>query len=182
MNERYCEEKIMPEIWDLLDEKGEKIGKTIRKGEPIPEGLYHAGADVWILNADNQILIQKRSPKKRLQPNVWAMTGGSTFKGETSLQTIDREVFEELGIRLNMQNLKFIKCFKTGEVWIDTYFTRQNIDLKDITMQEAEVCEVKWASFDEVEEIFRKGKFIKNRWEFVRDLIKEKIENVRNEQ
>lgn len=167
----------MPEIWDLLDESGQKIGKTIKKGEPIPEGLYHAGADVWILNSQNKILIQKRSPKKRLQPNVWAMTGGSVIKGETSLQTIERETLEELGIQLKMENLQFAKRYRIGMVWLDVYFIRQEVDLKDIVMQETEVCDVKWADYEEVEEIFQKGQFMKGRWEFVRDLIKEKIEN-----
>ena len=68
----------MSEIWELLDETGRKTGKTMQKGEKIPEGMYHPGADVWILNSENKILLQKRSPRKKLSPNVWAMTGGST--------------------------------------------------------------------------------------------------------
>lgn len=172
----------MPEMWDLLDESGQKIGKTIRKGEPIPEGLYHAGADVWILNSQNKILIQKRSPKKRLQPNVWAMTGGSTFKGETSLQTIEREVFEELGIQLNLEKVKFVKCFKEDKVFIDTYFTKQEIDLKDIVMQESEVCEVKWAAYEEIEELVQNGQFIDGRWGYVRAVIKEVIDKSKEEE
>lgn len=103
---------------------------------------YHLGADVWIINSKNQILIQKRSPKKRQSPNVWAMTGGSVIKGETSLQTIERETQEELGIQLNMGNIQFIKHYKTRTVWLDTYFIRQDIDLKDVVMQEDEVFEV----------------------------------------
>ena len=97
----------MPEIWDLLDEKGQKTGKIMQKGQPIPDGLFHPGADIWILNSENKIFIQKRSPKKKLSPNVWAMTGCSTMQGETSLQTIERETLEELGIKLNLENRKF---------------------------------------------------------------------------
>ena len=48
-------------------------------------GLYHLGADVWIINKENKILIQKRAAQKRLEPNVWAMTGGSVIVGENSL-------------------------------------------------------------------------------------------------
>ena len=53
------------EIWDILDENGNKTGKTMKRGEPIPEGFYHLGADVWIINSENKILIQKRSAKKK---------------------------------------------------------------------------------------------------------------------
>lgn len=166
----------MPEIWELLDEKGKKTGKTMQKGEEVPEGLYHPGADVWILNSENKIFIQKRSPKKRLSPNVWAMTGGSTIQGETSLQTITRETLEELGVKLNLDKVEFVKRFKEDKVFIDTYFVRQNIDLNDVVMQEDEVCDVKWATFEEIEELVQKDQFIHGRWGYVRDLIKEVVE------
>lgn len=51
------------------------------------------------------------------------------------------------------------------------YLIKQEIDLEDIVMQEDEVCDVKWATYDEIEEIWENGGFIENRWEFVRDLI-----------
>lgn len=160
----------MEEEWELLDENGEKIGKAVPRKD-MPEGFYHLGTDVWIVNSKNEILIQKRSPQKRKEPNVWAMTGGSVIKGENSLQTIKREVKEELGINLDMQNIKLVKKYKTGTVWLDTYIVRQDIDLKDITMQKEEVCEVKWATFEEVEELFHSQQFMKNRWEYIRDII-----------
>lgn len=163
----------MQEIWDLLDENGNRTGEVMQAGEPIPEGRYHKGADVWIVNSKNEILIQKRSPSKRLAPNVWAMTGGSVIKGETSLQTIEREVLEELGIKLNCQDLQLITTYKTGDVWLDEYIIKQEIDLQDIVMQKEEVSDVKWATYEEVEQIFESGQFLKNRWEFVRKFIRD---------
>ena len=162
------------EIWDILDNEGNKTGRTMIKGEEkIPEGFYHLGADVWIKNSENKILIQKRSPQKKLEPNVWAMTGGSVIKGETSVETIERETFEELGIKINVKEAKILTRFKTGNVWIDTFFLKQDIDLDKVIMQEEEVCDVKWAAYEEIEEIYQQGQFIKNRWEFVRDIIKD---------
>ena len=162
----------MEEVWDILDEKGNKTGRIMKKGL-LPEGFYHQGADVWIINSGNKILIQKRSPQKRNSPNVWAMTGGSVIRGETSLQTIQRETKEELGISLNMKDIKLVKQYKTGTVWLDTYLIKQDIDLKDIIMQEEEVCEVKWATYKEIEELFAHNQFMENRWEYVRDIIKD---------
>lgn len=160
------------EIWDILDENGNKTGKTMVKGEKVPKGFYHLGADIWIINSKNKILIQKRSPLKRQSPNVWAMTGGSVIKEESSLETIERETFEELGIQLNMENVQLINRYKTGEVWLDTYLIKQDIDLDDIIIKEDEVSEVKWATYDEIEELFQQNQFLANRWEFVRDIIK----------
>lgn len=160
------------EIWEILDENGNKTGDTMIKGQQIPEGYYHLGADVWIINSEGKILIQKRSPQKRKEPNVWAMTGGSVIKGETSLQAMQREILEELGITINESDLKLVKRFKTGTVWIDTYLLEKDINLDDVVMQEEEVSDVKWATYDEIEELVSTGNFIKNRWEFVKDLLK----------
>lgn len=163
------------EIWGILDSEGIDTGKTIIKGETIPNGFYHLAADIWIINSENKILIQKRSSNKKLSPNVWAMTGGSVVKGESSIEAVERETMEELGIALNIDNAKLLKKFKTGLVWIDTYFIRQDIDLSEIKMQESEVSDVKWATYEEIEQMNNRGTFMKNRWEFVKDIIKEFI-------
>lgn len=160
------------ELWDVLDEEGKQTEKVMRKGEKILKGYYHLGADIWIINSENKILIQKRSSKKRQAPNVWAMTGGSVIKGETSLQTIERETKEELGIQLNMNEVQFLKRYKTEEVWLDTYIIKQDINLDDIVMQEDEVSDVKWATYDEIEELVNKNQFLANRWEFVKSVMK----------
>ena len=159
------------EIWDILDEQGNKTGKTIQKGEMIPEGYYHMGADIWIIDSKNNILIQKRSPQKKQSPNVWAMTGGSVIKGETTLETIERETFEELRIKLNMKNIKLVNHYKTGRVWIDSYLIKQEVDIKDIVMQEEEVSDVKWATYEEIEELNSNEKFLHNRWDYVKNVI-----------
>lgn len=163
------------EIWDLLDEQGNKTGQTIEKGK-VPKGFTHLGADVWIVNSNNEILIQKRSANKRHSPNVWAMTGGSVMAGETSEDTIVREVMEELGIKINKESLQFIKRYKvkhkeTPPVFLDTYFIRKDIDISNITMQEDEVSEVKWATWEECEQLYNNGQFLDFRWEAVRDLL-----------
>ena len=163
------------ETWDILDEYGNLTGKTMNKGDKIvwQEGIYHSGADVWIINSDNKLLIQKRSPQKKFQPNVWAMTGGSIIKGETALETLKRETMEELGIELDVKNAIKIKRYRTDNVWQEVYIVRQNIDLNKVVLQKDEVCDVKFATFDEIEELFNNNLFIRNRWEYVRNEIKE---------
>ncbi len=166
------------EIWDLLDENGNITGKTVEKksGIRIPNGMYHQGADVWIINSEKKILIQKRAPQKKLEPNLWAMTGGSVIKGESSLDTIKRETKEELGIELEVEKAIKIHHYKTGNVWLDEYIVEQEIDLNDVIMQAEEVSDVKFATFDEIEKIYENNMFMKNRWEFVREDIRKYIE------
>ena len=42
------------EIWDILDENGNKTGRTIDKADPMSRapGVYHQGVDVWIINSE----------------------------------------------------------------------------------------------------------------------------------
>lgn len=162
------------EIWDILDENGNLTGKTMSKGDKLvwQEGIYHLGTDVWIINSENKLLIQKRSSQKKYEPNVWAMTGGSVIRGETSLEALKRETMEELGIDLDIQKAVNIKYYKTGNVWLDVYIVKQDVDLSKVVLQDGEVSEVKFATFDEIETLFQNNLFISNRWEYVRDEIK----------
>lgn len=165
------------ENWDALDENGMLTGEVIQSGDKtaLKDGVYHLGVDIWIINSENKILIQRRSTKKENQPGKWAMTGGSVIKGETSLEAIKRETMEELGIELDTSKARKIKHYRAGNVWLDEYIVNQNIDLNNIVLQEEEVSEVRFFTFDEIESIFQSGEFINNRWEYVRDEIKKNI-------
>lgn len=166
------------ELWEVLDDNGNPTGEIMKKYDQkiFDRGLYHLGADVWIINSDNKILIQKRAKQKKLEPNVWAMTGGSVILGEKSINTIVREAKEELNIDINADNLKLITKFKTGNVWIDTYILRCDYDIYKMKFQEDEVSDVKWATWTEINDLVNSGKFIKHRWEFVSKFLKEEIQ------
>jgi len=165
------------EFWDALDKEGNLTHKTINSEDEaaLREGIYHLGADVWIINSENKILIQKRSLKKKNQPGVWAMTGGSVIKGETSLEAIKREVKEELGIELDINKAIKIKHYRIDNVLLDEYVVEQNIDLNNVVLQEEEVCEVRYATYSEIESLLKNKNFINNRWEYVKDEIKKII-------
>ena len=168
----------MAELWVIYDEEGNPTDKIMDKSDPgvWAKGIYHYGADVWIMNKENKLLIQKRSPQKRLEPNVWSMTGGSVIYGEKPIETIVRESKEELGIDVNPDYLKFLIKFKTGNVWVEEYILRQEFDISKLKFLEEEVSDAKWATWDEIESLENDGNFIKNRWPFVRNLIKKEID------
>lgn len=166
------------ELWEVLDDKGEPTGEIMKKYDQkvFDRGLYHLGSDVWIINSENKILIQKRAESKRLEPNVWAMTGGSVILGENSLETIVREAKEELCIDIDPLKLKLVTKFKTGNVWIDTYILKNDYNLSKMKFQIEEVSDAKWATWNEIDELVNKGMFIKNRWEFISEILKKEIE------
>lgn len=45
-----------------------------------------------------RILLGKRSQYRKFYPNIWDVFGGHQFQGETTEETLRRELFEELGI------------------------------------------------------------------------------------
>ena len=165
------------ELWEVLDDNGNPTGEIMEKYDQkvFDKELYHLGSDVWIINNENKILIQKRSEQKRLEPNVWAMTGGSVILGEKSKETIVREAKEELDIDINPNELKFI----TGNVWIDTYILKHDYDISKMKFQEDEVSDAKWATWEEINTLVKNGEFIKHRWEFVNKFLKVELEETK---
>lgn len=163
------------ELWEVLDDKGNPTGEIMEKYDKrvFERGFYHLGTDVWIINSDNKILIQKRSENKKLEPNVWAMTGGSVMVGENSLETIVRETKEELDIEIDPNKLELVTKFKTGNVWIETYILKNDYDIAKMKFQKEEVSDAKWVTWNEIDELVKKGMFIKHRWEFVKEILKE---------
>lgn len=146
------------ELWEVLDENGNPTGEIMKKYDKkvFERGLFHLGADVWIINSDNKILIQKRSALKKLEPNVWAMTGGSVILGENSIKTIVREAKEELNIDIDADKLKFITKFRTGNVWMDTYILKCDYDISKMKFHEEEVSDAKWATWEEIDDLVKK--------------------------
>lgn len=88
------------EKWDLFTSDRQPAGKTMYRGETVPEGLYHQVVHVWLRNSRGQYLISQRSPDKSELPLMWECVGGSVLSGEDSLGGALREVKEEVGIDL----------------------------------------------------------------------------------
>ncbi|OGM78352.1 hypothetical protein A2376_00775 [Candidatus Woesebacteria bacterium RIFOXYB1_FULL_47_31] len=61
-------------------------------------------AAVVILNFQGKILIMKRSPKKKIHPNLWGLPAGGAGNSESLEKTAIREALEETGLAIT--NLK----------------------------------------------------------------------------
>ena len=95
------------EIWDLYTKDRIKTEKTIERGKKLPEGYYHIVVHVCIFNARGEMLIQQRQPFKSGWANMWDLTaGGSATTGDTSQRAAEREVFEEIGFELSLENTR----------------------------------------------------------------------------
>lgn len=153
---------------DLYDENKIKTGEVIVKGDPVPKNRYYITVVVWMENSKGELLIQRTVPEKY---HMWATTGGHPKSGEDSLAGIVTEIKEELGIDVNANNLVLFKTIKTEDDFVDIYYINQGINIDEISIQEEEVEEVKWASKNEINNMIENGEFLPPHIEFYNYLL-----------
>ena len=52
---------------------------------------------------------------------------------------------------------------------------KNDYDISKMKFQKEEVSDAKWATWNEIDELVKEGKFIKHRWEFVNEFLKKEI-------
>ena len=147
---------------DLYDSERNITGETILKGEKIPPNRYIIVVLVFIQNSEGKFLIQKRSKRKN---GKYATTGGHPKSGESSIQGIITEVNEEIGLKLNSNDLKLYFSGRSDaeRVFWDDYYVKMDVkDIKKLKLQEEEVGLVEWLSEDEIKQLMKEDKFFKN--------------------
>lgn len=149
----------MEEFFDVLDEKGIYTGKVETREKCHKEGLWHKAVVVFIVNAQGQVLLQKRSATKKMWPNMWDITaGGHVLAGEFGFEAIIREAKEELGIELTKEEMTFLGSALSSNIKgdiVNNHFNEYYIAIKDVDetklkLQEEEVSEVKWIDRNEI--------------------------------
>lgn len=151
----------MTEYWDLYDADRNKTNLIHNRANPIPSNLYHLVVSVWIRNVDGKYLLSQRHPDKEY-PLLWECTGGSALSGEISLQAAIREVKEELGISLNPKMGQLIYQERRNQtqdfydVWL--FELESELHISNCVLQETEVIDVKWASKEQIAELFYSGR------------------------
>ena len=158
------------ELVDLLNNRKELIGETCERNA-VPEGKYRLSIHIWIVNDKNEILIQQRSASRKMFPNMWTNTGGACIAGETSIETVFRELKEELNVIPNIDNLELIASHKRKKDYVDVWLLRQNINIKDLKFNDNEVQAAKWVSIEEWKKLLIEEKAIKSSTDYFLNYI-----------
>ena len=149
------------ELWDVYDMDRNKMNRTMVRGEAFNDGDYHLVVHVCIFNSKGEMLIQQRQPFKEGWPNMWDITlGGNSQAGETSKESIHRELLEELGIDYDFTNTRPYLTINFDNGFDDMYFLEMDLEADKLKLQYEEVQAAKWASRDEILELRKSGKFI----------------------
>lgn len=157
----------MPEYFDVLDYDGNKTGQTKLRTEVHQEGDWHKTVHIWIVNDRNEILLQKRSANKDLNPNKWDIScAGHLSAGESSLEGAVREIKEELGIEVTNDQLQLLTTLKRESRYSLTFINKEfkdvyllcfSVDVDKVQLQEEEVSEIKYVSVQEIKDMITKN-------------------------
>ncbi len=154
------------EIFDITDNNGIPTGETVSRSEAHDKGIPHRTAHIWIVRKKGdsyQVLLQKRSAQKESFPSMYdTSSAGHIQAGDDPLESAQRELFEELGIKSNEGDLTFAgkfhikyemefhgKMFRDNEVAF-VYAYEKPVDETKLVLQTEEVEEVKWVEIEEV--------------------------------
>lgn len=97
------------EIFDVVNERDEVVDQKPRS-EVHRLGLMHRAVHVLVFNASGKVFLQKRSMIKDRQPGLWdSSASGHLDRGETYDACAVREVWEEIGLKLNSPPRRLFK-------------------------------------------------------------------------
>ncbi len=137
------------EFNDIYDKDRRPTGRLHRRGDRWRKGEYGLVVCVWVYDGKGNLLLTRRAPKKTYA-GTWENSGGSAQAGETSLQAIARELYEETGIRAQEAEFEFLESGRDNISFYDYYCLQREIPLTEIVLQPGETDAVQWASFQQV--------------------------------
>ena len=160
------------EYFDVLDKNRKPLGYTKKRGEELKENEYNTGIEIWIFN-DKKLLLTQRSIEKS-HPLEWEVPGGCSQKGETSIDTLEREVKEEIGVDINNE-YKLLGTELYKKQFVDMYKSNIKVDLSKVKLQAEEVSDIKFVTKEEFLEMAKNDKIVKsvyNRYNVIKNKLK----------
>ncbi len=168
------EEQEGPELMDLYTKDGKPTGHTIQRGEG-KDRWFTMGTHVFIYDNKGRFLLQKRSQDKEFRPGQWEITMGHVLAGESPMECAMREVKEELGVQLPLE--EFVKIYRWVEaeahMLTDIFFVRADLEESTLTLQKEEVMGVQWVTKAEMLNLIRQMNY---RTEIYRTVVGQYVE------
>lgn len=146
------------ELYDVYNSKRQKLNYTKDRSLQMEEDEYNFGVEAWI-TCNNKILMTKRCELKS-HPLMWEVPGGCSQVGEESIDSIRRELQEEVSIKMVDDSFKLIGTILYKKQFVDIYTAELNIDINDLKLQEEEVCDVKLVDEEMFNEMINNGEIV----------------------
>jgi len=156
----------MEEHFDVCTSDGEPTGQVLARSEVHRLGLWHRSSHLWLINPRREVLLQRRHPGKETDPGRWDIAvAGHLSAGQTPLQAIVREAWEELGLVLDPGSLTFLGATAKEYVapgfadreWQHLFAGIWDGDIKALILQPEEVVAARWMPVEEYQKVLVRG-------------------------
>lgn len=150
------------ELLDVYNDNGERTGRVVERGtskDSFSKEEHIAVAIIFIENSNHEFLIQKTSKEKG---GHYSSTGGHVDHNEKPMDSIKREVQEELGIDIYHDEI-----IDLGFLLFDfpirfVFYLKKDISLDDIVTQKEEVENVYYMKEEEIKDLIQKGRMLES--------------------
>lgn len=141
----------MAALLPVVNEKDQVIGTKSREARG-PEDIIRVSG-LFVYNSKREVLLSKRVMTKRHDPGKWSdAVSGTVEAGETYESNIIKETAEEIGLTITAQDIRevYYGFFEASHPMFYTqYVAEVNQPIESFRLQEDEVAELRWVSFDE---------------------------------
>ena len=148
------------EFNDIYDENRNLTGRVHKRGTPWNPGEYGLVVCVWVYDGRGKLLLTRRAKGKSFA-GTWENSGGAAQAGESSLQAIARELFEETGIRAEEHEFELLDSAREKNTFYDFYCLKRKVSVKEIVLLPGETDAVQWASYGKIHWMIRTGRICK---------------------
>ena len=146
------------EYLQIFDDNKKALDEKISREEKynLPDGKYFMVVLIFIENNKGEFLLQKTSKSRH---SCIATTGGHVTYQDTALETVVKECKEELGIDIPVNEINYVDSIKYKDCFLETFYTKMELDLNELTLQEEEVESVNWYTKEEISEFIKNNEF-----------------------
>lgn len=133
------------ELVPLVNVEGEEVGCASRRDVHSGSKLLHPVVHLHLINDNGEIMLQKRSTDKKIQPGKWdTFVGGHVDFGESVMDALVRESFEEVGV--DAGNAAFVVRYEfesdVERELINVYILKSNISSDSVNYARDEIDDV----------------------------------------
>jgi len=152
------------ELFPIVDEQGQVIGSALRGQVHGNPKLLHPVVHCLVTNSRGELLLQRRSRSKDIQPGRWdTSVGGHVAFGESIERALRREMKEEVGLELEETNLTFLyRYVHTNPVESELVYTFSYASEGPFVRQVEEIDELRFFGTEELERARGTGMFTPN--------------------
>ncbi len=146
------------EYLQVFDEKKNRLEEKVSRDKKydLPEDRRFMIVLIFIENSKGELLLQKTSKSRH---SCIATTGGHVTYGDSALGTVIKECKEELGIDVSANDITYVDTVLFKNCFLETFYTKMEIDPNKLTLQTEEVENVKWYTQDEIATFIENGEF-----------------------